>query len=94
MVVLTLHEYDIQIKSKSTEQIIQYSHPMRLVTLRYILFLNSMRDYIFYIQNQLFLRISAFRISDLVEELLIIYEDNLKMRDVTMLTSIDLNENN
>lgn len=53
-----------------------------------------MRDYIFYMQNQLFLRISAFKISDLVDDILIIYEDNLKLRDISMTTSIDLQDNN
>lgn len=42
----------------------------------------------------MFLRISAFKISDLVDELINIYEDNLKIRDVGLTTSIDLSENN
>lgn len=68
--------------------------PIRMMSLRYILFVNSMRDYIFYIQNQLFLRISAFKVNDLIDELIYIYEDNLKIREVGLTTSIDLSDNN
>ena len=68
--------------------------PIRMMSLRFILFVNSMRDYIFYIQNQLFLRISAFKVNDLIDELIYIYEDNLKIREVGLTTSIDLSDNN
>ncbi|CAD8189757.1 unnamed protein product [Paramecium pentaurelia] len=68
--------------------------PIKLISQRFYLFVNSMRDYIFYIQNQLFLRISAFRVSDLVEEIVNLYEDNLKIREVNLITSIDLSDNN
>jgi len=33
-------------------------------------------------------------VNDLIEELLIVYEDNLKIRDVSLTTSIDLSDNN
>jgi len=42
----------------------------------------------------LFLKISAFRVSDLVEEIVNIFEDNLKIREVNLITSIDLSDNN
>ncbi|CAD8201828.1 unnamed protein product [Paramecium octaurelia] len=83
------HENTLKISLKQN-----YYTPIKLISQRFFLFVNSMRDYIFYIQNQLFLRISAFRVSDLVEEIVNIYEDNLKIRDVNLITSIDLSDNN
>ncbi|CAD8110556.1 unnamed protein product [Paramecium sonneborni] len=71
-----------------------YYTPIKLISLRFYLFVNNMRDYIFYMQNQLFLKISTFRVSDLIEEILNIYEDNLKIRDVNLITSVDLSDNN
>ncbi|CAD8203151.1 unnamed protein product [Paramecium pentaurelia] len=71
-----------------------YYTPIKLISQRFFLFVNNMRDYIFYIQNQLFLKISAFRVSDLVEEIINIFEDNLKIREVNLITSIDLSDNN
>ncbi|CAD8203687.1 unnamed protein product [Paramecium octaurelia] len=83
------HENTLKISLKQN-----YYTPIKLISQRFFLFVNNMRDYIFYIQNQLFLRISAFRVSDLVEEIANIFEDNLKVRDVNLITSIDLSDNN
>ncbi|CAD8086740.1 unnamed protein product [Paramecium primaurelia] len=91
LILLTQHEHENTLKISLKHH---YYMPMRMMSMRYILFVNSMRDYIFFIQNQLFLRISAFKVNDLIEELLIIYEDNLKIRDVSLTTSIDLSDNN
>ncbi|CAK93973.1 unnamed protein product (macronuclear) [Paramecium tetraurelia] len=83
------HENTLKISLKQN-----YYTPIKLISQRFFLFVNSMRDYIFYIQNQLFLKISAFRVSDIVEEIVNLYEDNLKIRDVNLITSIDLSDNN
>ncbi|CAD8177982.1 unnamed protein product [Paramecium octaurelia] len=91
LILLTQHEHENTHKISLKQH---YYMPIRMMSLRYILFVNSMRDYIFYIQNQLFLRISAFKVNDLIEELLIVYEDNLKIREVNLTTSIDLSDNN
>ncbi|CAD8173736.1 unnamed protein product [Paramecium octaurelia] len=91
LILLTQHEHENTLKISLKHH---YYMPMRMMSLRYILFVNSMRDYIFFISNQLFLRISAFKVNDLIEELLLIYDDNLKIRDVSLTTSIDLSDNN
>ncbi|KAM3146020.1 hypothetical protein pb186bvf_001998 [Paramecium bursaria] len=98
LILLMMHEKQeseqLHQKHKLIDTSGKFSNPMRMVSIRFNIFLNSMRDYIFYMQNQLFLRISSFKISDLVDDILIIYEDNLKLRDISMTTSIDLQDNN
>ncbi|CAD8097761.1 unnamed protein product [Paramecium sonneborni] len=67
---------------------------MRYQTQRFTLFLYSMRDYIFYFQNELFFKMNAIRIEDLIDDLLQTFDPLLKMKQIKLTTNIELQDGN
>ncbi|CAD8059108.1 unnamed protein product [Paramecium sonneborni] len=67
---------------------------MRYSSQRYTYFLYSMKDYIFYLTNQLFFKMNAIRMEDLLDELLINFEPVLQLKQIKLTTSVDLQDGN
>lgn len=47
---------------------------MRYVSYKYLLFLGCMKDYVFYLSNSLFFKMSNIKMEELLDTLLVIYE--------------------
>ena len=49
-----------------------------------------MKDYIFYLTNQLFFKMNAIKMEDLLDDLLLSFEPILQLKQIKLLTNIDL----
>ncbi|CAK86496.1 unnamed protein product (macronuclear) [Paramecium tetraurelia] len=83
-----------QSKKEKEEYVANSLLTMRYHTQRYTLFLYSMRDHIFYFQNELFFKMNAIRIEDLLDDLLQTFDPLLKLKQIKLTTSIELQEGN
>lgn len=69
-----------------------YLKQMRMSTLKFMVFLASMKDLTHLLSNQLIFKNKQFKIADVVEELLIIYEDSMRIKETSILTSIEADQ--
>ncbi|CAD8101286.1 unnamed protein product [Paramecium sonneborni] len=67
----------------------QYLKQMRMSTQKFMIFLGTMKDLTLQLTNQLTFRNSTFKVVDLLDELQLIYEDCLKIKEISIIRIID-----
>ncbi|CAK88364.1 unnamed protein product (macronuclear) [Paramecium tetraurelia] len=83
-----------QLNNNKDEYIVNCLQNMRYSSQRFTYFLNSMKDYIFYLTNQLFFKMNAIKMEDLLDELLLNFEPVLQLKQIKLTTNIDLQDGN
>ncbi|CAD8047745.1 unnamed protein product [Paramecium primaurelia] len=83
-----------QINNQKNEYIFNSLQNMRYSSQRYTYFLYSMKDYIFYLKNQLFFKMNAIKMEDLLDELLLNFEPVLQLKQIKLTSNVDLQDGN
>ncbi|CAD8187116.1 unnamed protein product [Paramecium pentaurelia] len=67
----------------------EYLKQMKMSTQKFMIFLGTMKDLSLQLTNQLTFRNSTFKLSDILDELQLIYEDCLKIKEISIVQIID-----
>ncbi|CAK87466.1 unnamed protein product (macronuclear) [Paramecium tetraurelia] len=67
----------------------EYLKQMRMSTQKLMIFLGTMKDLSLQLTNQLTFRNSTFKLTDLLDELQLIYEDCLKIKEISIIQIIE-----
>ncbi|CAK89840.1 unnamed protein product (macronuclear) [Paramecium tetraurelia] len=85
LLLLCSHEHEKNAGKISKE----YLKQMRMSTQKFMIFLGTMKDLTLQLTNQLIFRNSTFKLADILDELQLIYEDCLKIKEISIVPIID-----
>ncbi|CAD8168952.1 unnamed protein product [Paramecium pentaurelia] len=85
--LILLCSHDIEKNNGKVQK--DYLKQMRMSTQKFMMFLGTMKDLTLQLTNQLTFRNSTFKITDILDELQLIYDDCLKIKEISIIPIID-----
>ncbi|CAD8093830.1 unnamed protein product [Paramecium sonneborni] len=85
LLLLCTHEHEKNAGKVQKE----YLKQMRMSTQKFMIFLGTMKDLTLQLTNQLIFRNSTFKVADLMDELQLIYDDCLKIKEISIIPIVD-----
>ncbi|CAD8110979.1 unnamed protein product [Paramecium sonneborni] len=85
--LILLCSHDIEKNNGKVQK--DYLKQMRMSTQKFMMFLSTMKDLTLQLTNQLTFRNSTFKITDILDELQLIYDDCLKIKEISIIPIID-----
>ncbi|CAD8099579.1 unnamed protein product [Paramecium sonneborni] len=85
--LILLCSHDIEKNNGKVQK--DYLKQMRMSTQKFMMFLSTMKDLTLQLINQLTFRNSTFKITDILDELQLIYDDCLKIKEISIIPIID-----